>query len=486
MSNLFFIIFLNFCLLFSSVICSPNIAARPCPFNKPDLTCDCFRDNEKDKSNIFETVRCQIGPQDTMPKFDKASIGQYTIVGELLIQFFYPIRYIEAKSFSAFKSIGRLTLTSKITSSITWNSTALEGVDLINFSMTDIYHFNSAFAALLLVENDLQSLAIDSAGACHFGPNDLKDFKSLKSLSVSETEVSTVDDAAFVGLEDTLQEISLTDAGISKYPSGALQKLQKLKRLNLSGNPITFAPGVTLANFPVLEELRFSETDLQSAIDAGVFENLSGNLNSLDFKIGQLKEIPAKILSATSRLTNLCLLGNRINSIGNQDFPIKNQLQFLCLDKNPISSLENGCFKNLPFVQDLSMKETKLTKLDMSVLGDMNKLMQLRLDNSTLLETMTISSLQQVPEKLQRITLTNSGLKTIDSQFNSLLNRVGFELLDLSNNNQFQCDYNFRWMARQALCKPIHLKIDNAKCANLQNKLLIDYLTDIVQHPCQC
>jgi hypothetical protein len=470
--------------VFALLCCNfQNASATPCPFSKPDLTCDCT--SKDPTSNIFENAKCQVGRQDTMPKFND-STNKYTITGELFIQFVYPIRYIEAKSFVAFKSIGLLTLDSKITSSITWNETAFQDTHVTRFSMTNIYHFNSAFQALLMVEKDLVSFQIEDAGACHFGANDLKDFDKLKSIDVHNTDVSTVDDLAFVGLEDTLTEIYFTDTGISKYPLNALKLVKKLKVLDLSYNAMTLNTEGAFAFLPELETLRLIDTNLQVALDAGAFKNLSKKLKTLDMKHGQLKKIPTSVLNDLPELDHVSFAQNQITTLQITDFPKKNKITFLCTRSNPITNIGSGAFTFMPSVKEFVLMDTKLKDFDITSVDDMKELLILKLDNNTALENMLQYSMIRVPQKIQEIHVPNSALKFVDSRYYIFLDKPDFKLFDISNNTNLNCvPKGVQWMAEYALCGTKKLKIDNARCGNLQGKLLTDYLNEIVSSPCK-
>lgn len=81
--------------------------------------------------------------------------------------------------------------------------------------------------------------------------------------------------------------------------------------------------------------------------------------------------------------------------------------------------------------------------------------------------------------------MTNTALEIVDPKVSSMLDRAGFELMDLSNNMDLTCDKALQWMAKYVSCSPVRLRIDNSKCANVSGKSLSDYLAETVPNPCQ-
>lgn len=233
--------------------------APACPFTKTNLDCQCVQGQSP---NVFQSVTCQVSDTDTLPKFDSTQ-GQYSITGDLFIQFQTPRAfYIDAKSFVDFSSIGQLRLESyNGATSISWDETALAGTKIAKFLANNIYHFNSAFAALHQDSGYLQKLELDSGGAYHLGADDLKDFKHLQSLMISDTEISTIDQAAFSGLENVIQELTLLDANIDERIFPALQGLKVLNYLNVSGNEFKTFDLSAMEGMSSLVTLAFDSSD---------------------------------------------------------------------------------------------------------------------------------------------------------------------------------------------------------------------------------
>jgi len=138
-----------------------------------------------------------------------------------------------------------------------------------------------------------------------------------------------------------------------------------------------------------------------------------------------------------------------------------------------------SALKNL---QRLCLMENRFVSIDLSLLNGMNTLAKLNLKSNGQLKTVAVMNLDRVPSSLKQIDLSTTTVETIDPKMNDILNRTGFDKLDLSANKKINCETNINWMAKQAFCQPMHLIITDAQCNN--GTSLEAYLRASVPNPC--
>lgn len=246
-----------------------NIA---CPYSQSEFLCTCVQVSGEPK-NEYTNITCQVGNLVTLPKFNTSTGKKYSVGQYLTIQFLTPRGfYIDEDSFSDFKSIWNLRFESyNGATSITWNERALEGTKIKEFHTSNIYILNSVFDALHTETSSLDTFDVDAAGTYDLEGDVFKDYQHLYYLTISNTSISTIDPAAFSGLEKVIKWITLTDANVNESIFPILQGLKELTNLYLRGNSFK---SVDLSMLDGMNQLYALALDRSSKLESLVLSDL--------------------------------------------------------------------------------------------------------------------------------------------------------------------------------------------------------------------
>ncbi|ADB42932.1 COR domain-containing protein [Spirosoma linguale] len=171
----------------------------------------------------------------------------------------------------------------------------LENIKYLNLADNQIQDINSSnFTNLMNIEkvdigyNDIKlipfgridypkckTLAIQGNKLEEF-PSAISQVNTLEKLVISENEISSIEDDAFLGLEN-LEELDLSFNRLTYLPS-SLGKLTKLKKLNLSGNNIRSLPK-EFENLVSLESLGLDGNPLERVPLEISAQGVSGIIN---------------------------------------------------------------------------------------------------------------------------------------------------------------------------------------------------------------
>ncbi|KAL1124150.1 hypothetical protein AAG570_001920 [Ranatra chinensis] len=171
----------------------------------------------------------------------------------------------------------------------------------------------------------------------------LKD-RSFQGLGVgrvylSRTNLESVSDRAFEGVEDTLEYLDLGGNRLDGVPKG-LASLRKLKYLYLPSNNISHLPNDTIQQF-------------------------AATLSALSLSSNKLDRIPTEALRKCKRLSHLNIGYNHITEILEEDFEGWGQyLDTLLLMNNRIVQIHANTFRHTPRLRELSLSFNKISSID--------------------------------------------------------------------------------------------------------------------------
>ncbi|XP_052802629.1 follicle-stimulating hormone receptor-like isoform X2 [Mya arenaria] len=147
--------------------------------------------------------------------------------------------------------------------------------------------------------------------------------------------------------------VDCTGKNLSAVPPGLGPNTIKL---GLSMNNITELPDRSFAHLPRLQSLMLSHNRIRTIAPAA-FEGLSV-LYLLEISNNLLTEIPQG-LDALPDLSDLAITDNRIKVLPNDCFSKNRKLIFLKLKDNPIVSVGQNTFSNMPDLKDLVLSEVR-------------------------------------------------------------------------------------------------------------------------------
>ncbi|CAB0028563.1 unnamed protein product [Trichogramma brassicae] len=179
---------------------------------------------------------------------------------------------------------------------------------------------------LNLSGNRLRSLARDSFARV-----------LVRRIHLSSNGMRSIDDGAFLGLEDSLEYLNLENNELGQLP-GAVSSLHELAYLYLANNQIRELNNVSFAEF-------------------------TSNLKALSLASNQLQVVPTNSLVGCSNLLHLNLGYNKIHKVEPGDFDWASSLEILLLRNNVLTQLKAQTFRGASKLKELSLSFNHLSDL---------------------------------------------------------------------------------------------------------------------------
>ncbi|XP_058464406.1 uncharacterized protein LOC131438410 [Malaya genurostris] len=294
---------------------------------------------------------------------------------------------------------------------------------------------------------------------------------SLQGLVISSGEIKRVHRLAFAGIKNSLQALGLPNNALLGVPMQSFISLPQLDRLDLSNNRIKSIQNTDFISLSKLSYLELSENQI-SVIAPKSFMPLR-NLIHLKLNGNRLGETPGslKSLEPCLSLRELDLRSNTIRGpLRNTTLPVIKGLEILNLDKNSISSIQNGALEALAYLQMLSLRHNQIDVLQDHAFSGLASLQVLDLGHNGIV-AISGSSLKHLP-RLIVLDLTHNFLRALTSDIvsplpslkelrldgndisiiaqNALYNASELHSLSLENN-PLACDCSMRpfaeWLA---------------------------------------
>nr|XP_014092231.2 uncharacterized protein LOC106618861 [Bactrocera oleae] len=194
----------------------------------------------------------------------------------------------------------------------------------------------------------------------------------LSKLNMKGNQLQSIPEHAFVGLEESIQEIDLSENALRTFPLLSLRKLDYLRTLRLSNNKIsTFYGDITLAT----NNASAAATVLR--LPSLIFLDLSSNqftdivndcfsafpqLKTLSLYANQIELVQPDAFKSLKELMSLDMSHNRIISLDAKIFDKNKRLQTVDLSHNHVHSI-SGVFSNLPQLREVFLSENNILEL---------------------------------------------------------------------------------------------------------------------------
>ena len=156
----------------------------------------------------------------------------------------------------------------------------------------------------------------------------------LKSLIVTYSEVNTIADGAFAGLNE-LRDLSIADNNLRSLNGFVFRGLPQLRTLDISGNHYCQFEKTLFTHIKSIEELNLGDMKI-SKLSPDIFSDLN-NLRVLKLYSNHLKRLNASVLAPLLSLTTLDLSDNLFRDLPKTLKPKLNSLATLHLSNNPWS-----------------------------------------------------------------------------------------------------------------------------------------------------
>lgn len=303
----------------------------------------------------------------------------------------------------------------------------LDSLEHLNIIKTNILDWN--VGAMAHIGETLQTFNLEQVGLTAW-PVWMTYFQKLNELNVDSNAIASIPDNAFDKLSTSLLTLTLSNNKLTASPK-SLSSLKNLISLDLQNNRIsnvTWLPQSSKLSMILLNNNHISDAGhlsstlrsyaaslssislsfnqltvipdlsfltMMYAFDLShnhISDPNSGTLHNgtydIDFSFNLFPSIPTvykdlKLLTKMSLphniirvvqseripvwITYLDLQFNLITELSDTSFPENAALEVVTLDNNPLATVSKSAFKNLGFVNNLSLQNTKLTRLPLSL-----------------------------------------------------------------------------------------------------------------------
>ena len=235
---------------------------------------------------------------------------------------------------------------------------------------------------------------------------------SLHGLVISSGDIKRVHRLAFTGMKNGLEALGLPNNKLSSVPASSIAPLTQLDRLDLSNNQLKTLTSTDFATLTELSYLELSDNKITS-ISPRSFANLK-KLQYLKLKGNRLGDFPTSLQSIfyCRNLTDLDLRSNTLRGpLTKQLIPKLPLLQTLNLDKNLITSVQNGALEKFSNLKSLSLRQNQIDVLQDHAFVGLSRLQVLDLAHNGIV-AISGASLQHLPQLIM-LDLTHNFLRAL-------------------------------------------------------------------------
>ncbi|XP_071080945.1 platelet glycoprotein V-like [Haliotis cracherodii] len=206
---------------------------------------------------------------------------------------------------------------------------------------------------------------------------------NIQSIDLTDNIVTKVDDGAFSGLENVLEELDMQVYAMEGLPIKALEPLVQLTKLRIVGCRVPKLQRDTFARLTQLKELHLISCRINDIEAGGI--GILRNLQVLDLSGNNLKYQHLREISKLYDLRKLILTNNDIRVLGSNAFDHLLHLRHIDLYSNAISSIDRNAFKTLDYsLEFLSLEKNQIKNKALYSLKSLRNLRELNLAKNNL------------------------------------------------------------------------------------------------------
>nr|XP_053641738.1 chaoptin-like [Cherax quadricarinatus] len=225
----------------------------------------------------------------------------------------------------------------------------------------------------------------------HISDDAFKDAK-IKELYLHDSDLWSISDNAFRGLESTLQMLDLSYNNLSFIPPQAFDRLDTLRSLSLSNNKISLDP-------------------------AEAFNGFRYTLQYLNLLGDNMGPIPMDKLKEMRNVRTLGLSTLPDKSLSKEDFKgFGPAVEKLYLMKNGITGISSNAFEHVPGVKILDLSNNRIVSFDNDAFGNIGGgLEELRFSSGLLMSQLPSQPMQALVN-LRELDLSNNALTKVSGE----------------------------------------------------------------------
>ncbi|XP_077979045.1 uncharacterized protein LOC144434291 isoform X2 [Glandiceps talaboti] len=251
---------------------------------------------------------------------------------------------------------------------------------------------------------------------------------TLQNLLLNNNELTVLESGCFNNLA-SLETLNLNKNRISVLPKDSFVNMEKLKSLEMSRNKLKEVDGLTFKGLKSLVDLHLKRNRISVLMD-GAFYGLD-NIENLGLDHNSITSVSRGWLYGLSTLQQLTLSHNRITEMNGWDFCTK--LKDLNLSYNELNSIEASVFSELGSLYYLYLDNNKISTIEDEAFKRLNSLQTLELNENELswnIEDTTGTFLGL--ESLTKLGLRNNKIRSIQKK--AFIGLTQLESLNLSGN----------------------------------------------------
>lgn len=279
-------------------------------------------------------------------------------------------------------------------------------------------------AATVLQSENMKILLLKSNFITEIEPNALK-LPSLKRLDLSYNLLEHVDKEVFKNVKN-LEYLNLRNNRFSTFTKLMFHPLSSLQEIVLDNNKI----GASLQEANLFDRSGYG---------------LTQKIKSLSISGVSLNAVPDNFFVDAYDIRKLVISNNNLSDI----FELPFTLEYLDLSDNPIIEIEGEDFNDVPGLKILKLNNISIAEIDEFAFSTLKSLTHLELErNRNLTSFSPLAFGREVIDdaddfELESLSLKNSRLRKLDSDLLRPLERLTH--LDLQGN-AWHCDCNLAWI----------------------------------------
>ncbi|XP_017758676.1 PREDICTED: leucine-rich repeat neuronal protein 1-like [Eufriesea mexicana] len=281
--------------------------------------------------------------------------------------------------------------------------------------VTDLILRNNEFDSFLDCSTNLENLRTLDLSQNHLKRFFFlcKDEYNLQMLNISHNKLEYIDDNAFN------------------------DRIPKLKILDLSCNKLSIVNETMLEHFKILEYLTLANNPINDGIHENALWNLKA-LRYLNLSNVSSSHFSSELFKTLSNLSTLDLSHNPVNMI---------PLLPISLEELDLSDTHITRFRYVYLPRLRELKLNNMQALQELVLNDFENFISLEilsLDGSKKVKFLKMFPYDdRLLPRLQRLSISNCGLKTLEYNLMSIIKRTPILTLE---NNPWNCDCKMQWL----------------------------------------
>lgn len=253
-------------------------------------------------------------------------------------------------------------------------------------------------------------------------------FKNLLFLDLSGNSLAILNAEMFVGLENSLMELKLSQNKITNIGNIPL-KLTQLRRLDLSHNNIVDIPRNAFDGVENLVYLNLSNNHHLAPMPSSIINPLT-KLQSFDLSNVGLRTVQSDLFSKSPNLKTIFLRNNKISELADGTFSNLRNLTNVDLSFNNIMTIRPGTFINAMNIRFLSLKGNQLSAFKGEIFNTGTGLEELDISDNQLSYLFPTSF--RIHPRLKRLVASNNKFNFFPAAIIAGLQFL--EHIDLSNN----------------------------------------------------